>query len=268
MPVLKEISLDVFYEASEIVTKQYKKMYDCTQIESTRFQYSVDKSYRSEFRYYVRSTCALYERFLPNIKDDCWKIIIYCVSGDIQEYSEDIKHSPYDKLHSFNKRLRKPKLVGDGVYDIQIWYKDLNSFFLLSDFDKKKKTLELIDSGINDFLEYKKNWDRAPFYYAHDMVVKNNYDNSYIYGKRALNINTGYKAELFCEHLTFTFNAYIVVRNEKKEIIRKELVFSEKPHEFIFNINLGELVWDDDKTIRIKRKHLKKDILVYMEDLI
>jgi hypothetical protein len=160
--------------------------------------------------------------------------------------------------------LREPENV-DGVYQMYVLYDDFNGLLMLSEIEKKKIVLEFIDSCISDLLKYT-GWNRAPFDYAHNMVVNSNYDNSYILGE-SVHQATGYKAELFCEYLTCILHLYVIIKDKKGNIVEKDRLLSKLPNddENIVDYS-GELAWESETVIRVKRKYSDKDYIVCIKN--
>lgn len=220
MPTLREIRLYVRYAPSIeaealLVGKDEEERNKITQED-------YNKNYRQrdfEFRLQTRNITSFFERCLKGYKNDkCSKINIECVQNAVREPS-----------------------VVLGIYTVQVVF-SIDEFFKLNDFDKKKKTLELIRVAMSQIIE-KEGWSKIIFENAYDRIISEHYINEWIWKKQKYNSTRKYIAKVLCEHGIYSCNISIVITDKKEQVIKKELIVSEKPDEWMFAKYFGELKW-------------------------
>ncbi len=88
-----------------------------------------------------------------------------------------------------------------------------------------------------------------------------------IYAGESLHQTTGYKAELYCEHLTCILHLYVIIKDKSGNIIKKVRLLSKLPNddEHIVDYS-GELTWENETVIRVKRKYSDKDYIVCIKN--
>ena len=149
--------------------------------------------------------CAYMQTLLGRFKNDtCWRILVKCTK-------EITRHEYLDLL---------------GVYEIQI-QRNAYEFFDLSDIDKKKYALDVLKEGVDKVIE-QKGWDSKPFEKAYQGVIDAHYINTWTWRKKAASPSKQYKAELFCEHEIEAFHINLVIRNKKKEEVKRKRIISSR----------------------------------------
>jgi len=115
---------------------------------------------------YVRPTISFFERILnhPNFRRGYYRIDIIFM---------DIVHT--DKILVQGKRETLGEYSGYYMLEIPVDYK---KFMALSNYEKKKESLELLMTGIRKIAE-QQNWDMKPFEEAYDKIVEADYINEW-----------------------------------------------------------------------------------------
>jgi len=220
MPTLREIRFYVCYAPSKEVEALLVGKNEEERNKITVEDYNKNYQQRYfQFRLQTRNITAFYERCLKGYKNDkCSKINIDCVQDVVREPS-----SLY------------------GIYSVQVAF-NVDEFFKLDDFGKKKKTLELIRAAISQIVE-KEGWDKTIFDNAYNKVISENYINKWIWKKQKYNPTRKYIAKVLCEHGIHSCDISVIIMDKKEQIIRKELIISEKPDEWMFAKYFGDLKW-------------------------
>lgn len=234
MPTLKEIGLYPQYIPSEEIIKQL-----AGKSEEKRKKITVDdynRNYKEkffEFRLQTRCIAALYERSFNAYKNNkCWKIVINCVLNVDRE----------------------PNSV-NGIYLVQVKF-NIEDFFGLDDFEKKRKTLDIITKGVSQIVQ-KEGWDKTVFDDAHNKVLAENYENRWIWKKQKSNPGRQYIAKVLCEHGLYSCNISLIIEDKRGQVIKQEIVIREKPDEWAFSKYFGDLMWISNNEVRLISK--KKD---------
>lgn len=186
---------------------------------------------RIQFRRETRCITSLYENFFPKTKTkDCWKVEVQCVK----------------------EIFREKVIVVGGVAEVQALF-DVEQFFSLSDEEKKKLALETLKKGI-DLVIKEFGWDPEPFESAYNKVIEYKYTNLGRFGKPKSSPNRKYKAEVICQHDISSFDISIVIRDKNGEEIKRELMKSEEPDEFLFARHLGNFRWVSSDEVELRNK--------------
>lgn len=77
------------------------------------------------------------------------------------------------------------------------------------------------------------------------------YNNFWTFGKKTKSPSKLYTAELYIEHNIEAINFFAVIRDKQNDIVKKKLIVTEKPSEWIYNQYLGKLVWVSDTKIHL-----------------
>lgn len=220
MPTLRNIELHVSYIPSKGIEDLLVGKSKEEQNKITTEDYNNNMKQRnSKFRLQTRNITAFYERCLKGYKNDkCCKINIECAPNSV------IKSS-----------------VVLGIYTVHIPY-DIDNFFKLNDFDKKRKTLDLINIAIEHIVE-KEQWDKIRFDEAYNQIISENYINTWIWKKQKHSPNRKYIAKVFCEHDIYYCDIGIIIVDKSGQIIKKEVVVTEIPTEWVFIKYFGDLKW-------------------------
>lgn len=220
MPSLRDIRFYVTYIPSEEVEALLVGKSEEERREITRQDYEKNHEQRQlDFRLQTRNISSFYSSCLKGHKNDqCSRINIECRS---------------------NSEIRSS--FGEGFYVVFIPY-DIDDFFKLDDLGKKKKTLELIDIATAHIIE-KEGWDRTIFDEAHHQIVNNDYMNRWIWKKPKNSPNRKYLAKVFGNHGLYSCDIGIIIEDKNGQIMKQEVVVSEKPEEWAFLKYLGDLKW-------------------------
>jgi len=231
MPTLREIRFYVKYTPSKEVQASLIGKSEEERNAITVEDYNKNYKQRNfNFRLQTRNITAFYERCLKGYKNDkCSKINIECVKTDIREPGEL-----------------------DGIYTVQVIY-NVDEFFKLDDLGKKKETLELIQVAMTQITE-KEGWDKEVFDDAYSTVVSENYINEWVWKKQKNNPSRKYIAKVLCEHNIYSCDISIIIVNKSNEVIKKEVIVTEKPDEWKFGNYFGDLKWiSKDEVVLISK---------------
>lgn len=136
-----------------------------------------DRDARREFRWQVRSTCALYERCFPGLATArSWKVLVQCVP-------EPTRLEPLDQLGV---------LCQEGRFD--------EGRFRASDaWGRKAMALEALHRGVLRVAQAE-GWPVAPFEAARDRVVAKDFVNQWTWPKAVASPTRRWRAHLACNH--------------------------------------------------------------------
>lgn len=220
MPVLREIRLYVEYTPSKEIQDLLVGKNEEEQNKVTVEDYNKNYQQRYfQFRLQTRNITSFYERCLKGYKNDkCSKVNIVCVP----------------------KVVREPSALL-GIYTAQVAF-NIDDFFKLDDFNKKRKTLDLIKIAMTQIIQ-KEGWDKVVFDEAYNQVISENYINTWIWKKQKNNPARRYIAKVFCEHGIYYCDIGIIITDKNDQIIKNEVVVREKPDEWKFGKYFGNLKW-------------------------
>jgi hypothetical protein len=225
--LLKDIDMDLPYIKKDEEIKNFMAKHSLTEVEAIRFDYEENwKQKRMLFRDQVRCIASLYLFLLgrfPNERSK--KIMINCVE------------SPGEGVQT----------TTDGFTEVSVKV-DIDSYFPLSNFDKKRLILEKFNEGmIKVANEY--SWDHGVFNSVTAEIKDRNYVNKYVWAQKSSS-DRKYKAEVFCEHDIEFFTATLIIIDKKSgQVVKTKKVLQERPHELIFTQYLGDLKWVSDRTV-------------------
>jgi hypothetical protein len=243
MPTLKEIGFHVKYEPNEEIAALLVGKSEEEQNKITVEDYTNNYKKRNfEFRLQTRNIASFYERCFKSYKNDkCWKILIECVKSDAREPSAVL-----------------------GIYTVQVVY-NVDNFFKLDDYEKKRTTLELIRSAVGKVVE-KECWDGVVFDNAYERVISEDYLNRWIWKKQKHSPSRKYIAKILCDHGIYSCDISIIVTDKKEQIVKKELVIREKPDEWMFAKYFGDLKWISTNNVALIDKAGNQRVSVIFEE--
>lgn len=217
MPLLKEFDLDIPYPTKKNGSPEdYNETW---------------KQKRAQFRDEIRCVASLYERSFEKFKtNDSWKILIRCV--------DEITDSRIINL--------------SGVCTIQVQF-DVDSFFPMSDQQKKETTLKLFRNGIDKIVS-EKNWDPTPFNQAFDNVIKEELKNEWFWKKPISSPDRKLKASLYIVHEVTIAKGYLIVFDNKNQEVLCSEVFRDRPNEWAYVPYLGKIQWLSSKEVALFNK--------------
>lgn len=206
-----------------------------TREEATRQDYWENcKDFHVLFGDQVRCIARLYTDLLGKFKtEETKKLNIYCVTD-------------LDKLNSVTKTAL-------GFTDVYVFIA-LESYWKLSNIEKKKVILEKINEGILQVANHY-SWDISILNRVSKEVIDRNYVNEYSLKQKA-SPDRKHKAEIFCQHdIDFITISMIIRERKSNEIIKNELLFKDRPNEFSFVQKLGDLKWISNSEITLTHKY-------------
>ena len=229
---LKEIEMDLSYKMDDIYFEK-QEMIDCEKV-TKKADYIADwKKRRREFQLMTRCMTSMVERIMqPVYTEDCWKIIIECIEEGIEDGYKNLL----------------------GVYIIQVSL-DLEVFWQLSEFDKKRVTVKKIMEGISKLSNYV-SYDMDNIYKACEQITFQGYNNTW-YWKKPIKQNQKY-VQIMIQHEVNILNIYMVFMNMNRNLIGKVLLTSTLPDERKYAQFLGELKWISEMSAVLITKNDKK----------
>ena len=176
---LKQVGFYIKYSENIDIINEIMIENSCTYEEAIKIDY--EKNWKSNkirrFDLETRCIASMFERLLGKFKtDDCAKINI--------EIVENITKKNISSCM--------------GIYTVQ--YKlDYNEFFLKSDEEKKKITLNIIRECIVKIVK-EKNWNYEPFECIFNKIIESEYNNFWTTKKKFRSPNKLYTGEVYFEH--------------------------------------------------------------------
>ncbi|WP_127495354.1 hypothetical protein [Paenibacillus glycanilyticus] len=216
MPTLKEFDLDIPYPQRDGSPEDYKVNW---------------KQKRVQFRNEIRCIASLYERNFEKYKTaDTWKVLIECVDEVTDSRVLDLL----------------------GVCTTQVQF-NVDSFFSMSDHQKKETTLELLRKGI-DRIVSEKNWDPSPFAIAFEEIIKAEMKNEWFWRKPISSPDRRFKARLYIVHEVTVVKGYLIVFDKTNQEILRIEVFNDRPNEWAYVSYLGKIQWISSKEVALFNK--------------
>ncbi|MCM3172347.1 hypothetical protein [Paenibacillus sp. MER 99-2] len=243
MKTLKEFICDLPYIINDANIESIMKIQKCDYNEATKIDYELNwKWKRRSFHLQTRCITAMYERLFGKYKTkDCRKVIIECV-----------------------EHITDKKVVKDSdVCSVPIQF-SLSEFSAKSELEKKKATLRLLMSGIEE-LAVNKNWVVEPFKEVALQIEELGYVNEWIWKKNLKSPNKKYNAKVICHHHVESMDIYISVSQRDGKQVLLEKVVSDQPDEFAYARHLGELKWLSDYELVLINKAGNEKLLVTIE---
>lgn len=243
---LRDIGLYLVYQENKDYIDEVMLTQKLTREEATRQDYwENSKDFHVLFGDQVRCIARLYTDLLGKFKtEETKKLNIYCVTD-------------LDKLNSVTKTAL-------GFTDVYVFI-PLESYWKLSNIEKKKVILEKINEGILQVANHY-SWDISILNRVSKEVIDRNYVNEYSLKQKA-SPDRKHKAEIFCQHdIDFITISMIIRERKSNEIIKNELLFKDRPNEFSFVQKLGDLKWISNSEITLTHKYkLRKKWIVKLE---
>ena len=213
---LLEVEMDLPYQTDEeFIYRKQEEAIDYQ--ESLKMDYELNwKEKRREFQLMTRCITSMVERIMQPIDTkDCWKILIECVENPI-----DINYR---------------NLL--GVYAIQAKI-DLGEFYFADDFQKKEMMIDIILKGVKQ-LSKNVSFDLNSITDACTKIINCKYKNEWSWKKIKIKEKI---AEIRIEHEIRELNIYMIILNKDNTVLRKELIVSTVPDEYVYCRYLGKLV--------------------------
>jgi len=214
---LKEIEMDLPYKRDDTYFEK-QEMIDCEKITKKEDYITNWKGRRREFQLMTRCMTSMVERIMkPLDTEDCWKIIIECIDGGIEDGYKNLL----------------------GIYVVQVSI-DLEGFWRLNELDKKRATVKKILDGIRKLSNYV-SFGMDNIYKACEQIEILEYNNIW-YWKKPIKYNQKY-VQIMIQHEINILNIYMVFMDIQKNPIEKILLTSTLPDERKYAQFLGELKW-------------------------
>jgi len=223
MPILREFDLDIPYVKTDGSIEDYEKNW---------------KQKRIEFGDEIRCVASLFEFHFEKFKTEkCWKELVECV-----------------------ETISDERVIGEDICTVQVEL-NIEQYFQLSQVDKKKLILKLLKKGIDEIIN-EKGWNKQPFESAYQKVIDCNYINKRIWKQPKKSPNRKYIAEVFCEHDIDKFEISIIVKSNTGEVIKREKLITERPNEWAFTKQFGNLKWISSNEVILVNKNESKQWIV------
>ena len=158
----------------------------------------------------------------------------------------------------------------DGFTEIQLQF-DQDKFFTLSDYEKKKETLELIMSGIKKVATYK-GWDMRPFQEVYEKIIELDYENEEMKDKKIANHPTKkLRTRLLVKHDVQAIEIYVIVTDYRKKELYREKIITETledstSYAAMISFNRWELVWKGDNKIVLSKNKIDLSGMATQDD--
>lgn len=131
---------------------------------------------------------------------------------------------------------------------------DYNAFFSKNDLEKKQFTLDVIKEAISKIAR-DKDWDISPFEEVYKRIIELEYTNHWTWKKKLNSPNRLFTAEVYLEHEIKDIKIYIIIRNKLGDIIKRQLIITEMPDDYIYILHLGKLKWLSNNDVQLVNKY-------------
>jgi hypothetical protein len=130
--------------------------------------------------------------------------------------------------------------------------------------EKKKMILDKLFEGIGKIASVY-GWDMSILEQVYLSIKENNYDNEYVWRKKA-SPSRKYIAEIVCQH---NLDKYVIKMNiidtKTSTLVKSELLKTETPHPILYISHLGNLKWESNNEAMLISRHSKKQWRVYVD---
>ena len=182
------------------------------------------------FQLQTRCVTALYERFFPKFKTkDCWKVLVRC--------DHDAARIHYRNI--------------GGVCELSI-VADVDSFFLLTDAEKKVWSFEQLKIGLLELIDQTQ-WKAEPFVETFQRVGELNLQNVWLW-KKVRSPSQKLSAEIWINHDVHSCVINLVVRDASGQEIKRQELITELPSEWAYAHHLGSLKWISPACVVLENK--------------
>lgn len=238
--ILKDIDLDLPYQENPEKIKEVISQHNLSEEAAIEYDYRENwKDKRILFRDQVRCIAEMYTYLLGKYKtQETKKIIINC-----------------------QRELIGEKIITvDGFTEVDINF-DIDNYFKLSNSQKKQIILKIINESVLKIAR-KYSWNEDIFDQINQEIIEKNYNNEYVW-KKKISPNRALIAEVFCQHDIESIEIFIVIRDKKSnEVIKRELIIKDRPHELIFVNYLGDLKWISNNEVALIHRNKNKKWIV------
>jgi hypothetical protein len=239
--ILRDFRLNLRLPKNEIAIEQMIST-GLSRTEAIKKEYE-ENGKETSFKFRLESRCitSMYGRLFHPIKAEFWRLWIECV--------------PENEL--------KDKIIAyGGVCELQTPF-NYDTYCLLTPFQKKVKTLDLLYAGIERVSD-KYNWDIAPFRTVREEIIESNYTNHWFRGKAKKSPDRKHSAQVYLEHEPEAIYIYLVI-NDREGTSKKNFLVSEIPDELKYVELLGGLKWDGNKRVSLISRQKDKSFSVDVE---
>lgn len=150
-----------------------------------------------------------------------------------------------------------------GFTEVEVEF-DYETYINSNSCEKKKMISDKLFEGIVKIASVY-GWDMSIFKQVYLSIIENNYNNEYIWKKKA-SPSRKYIAEILCQH---DVDQYVIKMNIKHRntsiIVKSELLKTETPHPILYVSHLGNLKWESNNEAILNSKHSKKKWRVNVE---
>lgn len=221
---LRDIQLDVPHPLNERtkIINDIMKAHNCSYEQAMKIDYDTNWKWNIRRRFLLETNCivAMFLRLLGKYKnEECKKILVRCVKN-------------VNKKESFNA-------LGICTIELKV---DYIEFFQKDDYEKKLITFNVIKESI-DLIAQEKSWDISPFKEVYNKIIELEYKNHWTWGKKIKSPTKLYTSEVYLVHEVKKIEIYIIIRDKQGNIVKKQLIINESPHEYAYAKHLGKLTW-------------------------
>ena len=237
---LKEIEMDLPYVENNENIRVIQEMYNLDYNHAVRRDYDLKwKEKRRKFQLMTRCMTSMIERIMPKITTkDCWKILIECVGT-----------SP---ISGFRNML--------GVYTLQTIL-DVESFFQLNDYEKKKHVINTIFYTIRGLMESVE-FDLSVIIKSCNKIVDYDYINEWFW-KKPIKLKQCF-AQIKIIHEVNEVNIYMIFYGSGNEIMKQIKIITTPPDEREYSQYLGQLECMSYNSVKLITKN--GEIFIYCYD--
>ncbi len=175
----------------------------------------------------VRCVCSLVRRYLPRHKNEnAWKINVY------------IQNDPVENR----------VVTTNGIASVSL-SRDVESFFLLGDAEKKRFAFDALLEGARIISEHH-GWPTTEIIEAFDKAAQDQLVNEWRFQPK-WNPSRNLRAYVRCAHDLDKFCAWMCVEDRDGNTVAEQHLFDETPEEFCYVPRLGTVRWTDKSTVHL-----------------
>lgn len=228
---LREVGIELLYvKNKEIISEIAQRNHISYELAIKEDYQKNFKSKDFKFRLETRCMCSMVERYwTPIDTKDCWKVIIECNCSE-EENPPDI-------------------LIG-GVLSKHVNF-DIASFDNLSDYEKKKKTIMLIEEHLIRVFE-EQHWDKTSLEETLEKIRNLDYRNEWKWKQKKNKKRM--TAEVWIYHDVQSVKIVMYIKDKEMNVLCEKVVVEELPHEFSYVKYLGNLKWETDNRVVLEGK--------------
>ena len=216
--ILKEIELDLPYQKDVQYIEEIQYLENIEYVEAIKRDYENNwKRLRRDFQLKTKCMTSMIERIMDPIHTkNCWKILIECIDGCVEEGYKDLL----------------------GVCVVQVKF-DKQEFFDAAAFEQKKKVIDIVLQGMNQ-LDKIVDFNVTAIRSACESVVEKRYYNEW-YWNKPVYYEDKYAIIKIIHEIS---DVKICMEIKKNNVLIKDKILSVTlPDERMYNLALGKVQW-------------------------